>query len=422
MKQLKKAVHLLQMASGLVLFGCLPLFFNTLTRWTLYVFVATSVADYLLNKRYQDNPIFTWAKAPFWACVALFACLLGYIPLEQNTQHLSLLMESRTAFLAFGIMGIMGTKAPKPKYLAYTCVAVCVALILYVLYLGGVNHVFEHEDWRNSLIQLRHTRIHAHMAFNTFLNVGIAACFWLLKRSGKSLKSILWGLLIGLFYVCVGLSDGRLGFIASNVVLLMGIVYMLHTHYKKWMITGLLLMGLIGGAALLSHPKINTSDKLEENIRYHIWKECWHLYTQHPFVGVGTSTNAQRIADTFIASEEISKERFLIGSLKQTDMTGAHPHNQLLQSAMEYGIMGWIGMLLILVVPLAYMAKNNCDIMLTSIWIVILLQLQTEVIRGSLGDMQFCFYLFLTMNYAQQSAKKVKSRMQGHGQLPSTAG
>lgn len=421
MKHLKKSIRLLQITSCILLFACLPIFFNSVTRWSLYVFVVSSVIDYLLNKRFQNNPLFTWSKAPFWACIALYALMLVYIPLEQNTQNLRLLMESRSAFLAFGIMGVMGTQVPKAKYMAYACFAVCVALILYVLHMGLQHDIFAREDWRINLNYLRHTHVHAHMAFNTFLNVGIAVCFWLLKRCRRKSICILWGVLIGLFYACIGLSDGRLGFIASNVVLLMGIVYMLHTHHKKWMITGLLLIGLIGGVALLNHPKINTSGKFEENIRYHIWKECWQLYCQHPYIGVGTSTNAQRIANTFTASEEISSDNFLINSLKQTDMTGAHPHNQLLQSGMEFGIIGWICMLFILVVPLVYMAKNNCNIMLAAIWIVIFMQLQTEVIRGSLGDMQFCFYLFLTMNYAQQSAKKVTCRMQGHGQLPSTA-
>lgn len=409
MNQLKQSISHLQTAFGIALFASLPMYFNAVTRWSMLLFIVFSLLDYVVNERYRQT---TWswaAKAPFCAGIALFLLLLLYLPFEANTQHFGLLAESRTALLVFGILGLLGTRVPKAKYLAYTAIAVSLVLIGYVLYLSNPFTLFELENWRAYIIGIRHKYIHCHMAFNTYLNAAIVACFYLMKKQKRKPTKSLYGLLIAFIYVCVGLSDGRIGFLGSNLIIGLGITYLMHHKYHKAMYAALVVFAVLGTALVASHPKVSAESLTDKNIRKHIWITSLNVYQEAPLLGVGASTNAANLVNAFIASDVISQEIPLIEACLHPDISGAHPHNQLLQSAMEFGIIGLLLAFVLLFAPLAYMVNNKSNPLLVALWLAILLQLQTEVIRASLSELGFCYYLLLTMYYAQQGSKKVAS-------------
>lgn len=405
-QEIKKTVASIQIVSGLVLFACLPVFFNNVTRWAMYLFIAFSLLDYFLQKRYQQESFFTLNKAPFWACIAYFLLLIIYIPFEEYTRYVPLFIESRLSFLVFGILGILGTRVPKIKYVAYTCIIVSIGLLLYTLYLSHIHPPAVGSNWKRHLIMVRHTYIHAHMAFNMYLNIAIAACFWLIKTQKNKLKYA-WLLLVALFYVAIAISDARIGFAACNLLIVIGIYYLLGERHKKATIGVLLVCGILGGAILLNNHKVKRNIETNQDTRYDIWSESVALLKEHPLTGVGASTNITYITNAFIASPTVRKDRFLIYSCVHEDVMGAHPHNQLLQSTMEFGIFGLICMGCILLLPVYYGIKNKSDLLIVACWILVIIQMQTEVIRGSYGDLAFGIYLLFTMYYAKHSTKEI---------------
>jgi hypothetical protein len=77
---------------------------------------------------------------------------------------------------------------------------------------------------------------------------------------------------------------------------------------------------------------------------------------------------------------------------------------------LEYGIAGLLCALVLLFGPITYTLLNKSNIMLIAICLAIVIQLQTDVIRGAFGDFSFQYYLLFIMAYAQQSAKKIICR------------
>lgn len=419
-QRIKKTVSWLQTLSGLTLFACLPMFYNGVTRISMLLFIGLSIIAYFLDKRYQNPQFFTWQKAPYWACIIFFLLLLLYWPFEKDHQYIPIFIESRLAFLIFGILGLLDTKVPPIKYLAYTAICMSIVLIAYTLYLAYTQAPEVVTNWRMHIILTRHNNIHAHMAFNMYLNVAMATCFWLIKQHKKRLIQFTLIVLILLFYGSISFSNARTGFVASNIIVAAGIVYLLWDKYKIVTICTILALGIIGSALLLNNQKVERLLSTQKEVRYDIWVESIKLIKKNPILGVGASTNVDQIVNAFMDSESIKKDEALIEACLHPDITGAHPHNQLLQSCLEFGLLGFLTILGILILPLVYMVKNKSNLMLLTFWFIVVVQLQTEVIRGSLSDYAFCLYLLITMYYAQQSSKKVVRGMQRHGQLPST--
>lgn len=420
-QQLKKTVSGLQTLSGLTLFACLPMFFSGVTRISMLMFIGLSIVEYFLDKRYQYSQFFTLHKAPFWACIAYFLLLIIYAPFEQDTQHLPLFIESRSAFLIFGVLGLLDTKVPPAKYLAGIAIGMSTILIAYTLYLAYSQAPEVVTNWQKHIILTRHTNIHAHMAFNMYLNVAMAACFWFIKQYKSWFTRGALTLLIVLFYSAVAFSNARTGFVASNIIIMAGIIYLLWDKQKILVVSATVLLAIVGGTLILNNHKVEKMLSTQKDVRYDIWIESVSLLKQAPLLGVGASTNVEHLIDVFLDSPYIIRDRALIDSCLHPDISGAHPHNQLIQSSMEFGLLGLLTMLGILLLPIAYMVKYKCNLVLLTFWSVIVIQLQTEVIRGSLGDYAFCLYLLFAMYYAQQSSKKVVGSMQGHDQLPSTS-
>lgn len=403
----QRIVSCLQLLSASVLFLCTPFFFNDVTRLSLYVFVGMSVIDILVNKRYQNNPIFSLQKLPFWACIVYYLLQFIYYPIEQDLQHWAFFAENRLSFLIFGILGILGTPVIKAKHLLYLCIAGSLGIIGYLLYKTNLSNSY----WIHEMNQIRMQSIQAHMIVNMFMNIAIAGCFWQLKKQTTWYKIALYVALITLFVAFILLSGGRSGAIGTAVVLVIGILYLLRKYTYLKYISLLVIVSSIGAVMYVANSQRNNNlTSFENNLRFDIWHETIALIAEHPVLGVGVSTATSHISTTFSQSEEIKKDQFLIDLSQNGNTVGAHPHNQLLYATLEYGILGLLCALTLLFAPITYTLLNRSNIMLSALCLAIIIQLQTDVIRGAFGDFAFQYYLLFIMTYAQQSAKKVVCR------------
>lgn len=409
MNWVKQIISYLQLLSGTVLFASIPIYFNSVTRWSMIVFLVTSLIDGILQKRYAQTSLFSMEKLPFWACIATYALLYLYLPIDHAAAHWSILAESRLAFLLFGIVGIIGTQRIPTKILAYTSIIVSVCLIAYVALQLDANH-WRWDYWYKRFNYVRSMKIHAHMAFNMYLNIAMASCFWLIKNYRSWLKSIPLVLLILLFYGCTSISDGRIGILCGNIMMAFGVIYLLPTTYKKWAFAFIPIAVVASALVIGNHYKMQALNKFTQDDRFVIWSESFDTIKESPLLGHGAGESAQIMLESFKESEVLRKNSFLVEHAGiEKRIVGAHPHNQWLQSWMEHGIAGLLCATLWLLVPFICLIKNKSHLLVITLWGLIILQLLTDTTRGAFTDLFFCYYLLIAMNYAQKGSKEVVS-------------
>lgn len=137
-------------------------------------------------------------------------------------------------------------------------------------------------------------------------------------------------------------------------------------------------------------PSFNKS-----NPRKHIWVEAIDKIKESPIVGVGASTNAAQFKEILLRNEDLlMEEEFLIGNLRNDKVYGMHPHNQIMQSWQEYGL---LGLFVILGLFTTIILAIRGSLTLNLIFIPIFVQLQTEVIDGGITTIGFCTYIYLIL-------------------------
>jgi heptosyltransferase-3 len=130
-------------------------------------------------------------------------------------------------------------------------------------------------------------------------------------------------------------------------------------HQLTWFIAATILLGCL---FLTSHTvrdrlllvKSETADYIagksrdtSVGIRIQLWQGSWHLFTEHPFIGIGVNnfkTGMKELARRGVITEEAS--------------TFPHSHNELLYNLTTLGLIGLIGILALYVMPLRYFAAN----------------------------------------------------------------
>jgi O-antigen ligase len=131
------------------------------------------------------------------------------------------------------------------------------------------------------------------------------------------------------------------------------------------------------------------------NPREYIWEEGINKIKESPIVGVGASTNAAQLKEILLTNEDLIKtEKFLLDNLKQDKVYAMHPHNQIMQSWLEYGL---LGLLVILGLFTTVLLAIRGSLTLNLIFIPIFVQLQTEVIDGGITTVGFCTYIYLML-------------------------
>ena len=116
----------------------------------------------------------------------------------------------------------------------------------------------------------------------------------------------------------------------------------------------------------------------------------------------------------------VKVEYFLIQKLKEDKVYAMHTHNQIMQSWQEYGLIGLFAILALFVSIFVY-SRNSLSI--TLIFSMIAIQLITDVIDGSIGNLglSMYFYLMLIFICSKQMGKEQISGSKGALSSPSNA-
>lgn len=174
------------------------------------------------------------------------------------------------------------------------------------------------------------------IAFSLLLTVGILVASFYFFKSGSKKERALYSCLMVLYFVVLGFTGGRSGYIAL-IVLSPFVVFniMGRRHYIK-----ILAVCIVGVAFLFASPVVRSRfAKAKEDImlykkgdvntslglRFHMWEIAWSEIEKNPLSGVGTAG--------FKKSWEANKKDPSLPFI-------FHPHNSFIFMQVSYGILG----------------------------------------------------------------------------------
>lgn len=368
----------------------------------MILFFSSFVIDYLVSKRWREG--FKWDKSRVVSLFLLIqiALLFIYGFFEADSRYLSTFYEYRTAYIGFSLVGLLGISNKfKTRYFAYAAI---VSLIPFFISIYNALpswfynlQVFQHK--LNVISYVRSQEICSHMTINLFLCVGMILFSKVIAISKYKIEKVFSIFMILAFYILVMLSEGRVGMLNANIVLLFIILRFAIKKLKFFIPTIVVLLSsaIVLGLFMFSDNELTKDIKVfnKANPREYIWQEGVNQILDAPIIGHGASTNALQMKERLLNNKELcSIEKFLISHLKEDHVYGIHPHNQIMQNWQEYGI---LGLFTILGLFLSLLIVSKGSLSLTLINLIIFIQLQTEVIDGGITTVGFCMYVYLIL-------------------------
>ena len=214
--------------------------------------------------------------------------------------------------------------------------------------------------------------------------------------------------MILVFYAIIMLSDGRIGIFNASIILLFIILRFTVKKINYLIPILFVILSVICASYVLVFIDNPIKDKIfvlnKNNPREYVWKDGAELIKESPFIGVGASTNALRVKERLLNDEQLcSMEEFLIDHIKQDHVFAMHTHNQIMQSWQEYGLIGLFAILALFVSIFVYSRHSLSMILIFS---MVAIQLITDVIDGSIGNLAFSMYVYLLLIFSKQMGKR----------------
>ena len=415
-------------ACTLVLFCSIPFFYSRFTQYGLIFFFSSFAIDYVASERWKKGFKINYSRIISFFILLQIVLLYVYSFFELEPRYLSTLYEYRTAFLGFGIVGLLGVSDKfRVRYFAYpTLISVVVLCIsLYSIIPDWLTNLDSLNEKLTALRHIRATNICSHMTMNLFLCVGMALFCKVFTLSKYKLEKAFSLFTIFLYFALVVASEGRVGIL--NAFILLGCILLRISIHKLKLLIPILAMFIVITFSIFTIVITSNSIKSispsfnKSNPRKHIWVEAIDKIKESPIVGVGASTNAAQFKEILLRNEDLlMEEEFLIGNLRNDKVYGMHPHNQIMQSWQEYGL---LGLFVILGLFTTIILAIRGSLTLNLIFIPIFVQLQTEVIDGGITTIGFCtyIYLILVLLESKQMGKEKISSFKWISRSPSNA-
>ena len=330
----------------------LPLYINFGMRILLVLLVLTYLIEITIEERWKDTRIKGNKYVLFYLSI-LFYFLLQflYLPFEKNMLYFFQITEERLSFLVIGLIGLIGLNSYfKLKHFAWTYI---IASLLYCIFLlAHINReMILNNDVFNQLGLIRIKYLNSHMKFNFYLNASFVFVYYLLQ-SYKQQKKI-W---LKIFLYTSGfiillnlwLSEGRTGALTSIILLIMIFLHFMWGKNKFIAITLISVSCITFSIFILQNSRFNM-DKIKNEPRIQIWEVSLNELKESKLIGEGASTAWYNLNENLLASG--------LGPMK-------HAHNILLQTTIEYGLIGFINIILIFLSAYFAISKRYRFIML----------------------------------------------------------
>ncbi|HOH71459.1 MAG TPA: O-antigen ligase family protein [Paludibacteraceae bacterium] len=363
---MKKVIDYKQILNYINLIGCIlisirTLFYNIempylLNFGSLYLFFITWVIEFFVEKRWTN-----WrcdkTTIYFIVLISFFLLSLLYAPFD-TTKYFKNLLEKRYALLGFGIVGLFGlNKKYKLSYFLNTIIITAIVAIVFLISKIGWSTFFLSPNRDVLLTQTRIAYISAHMGFNLYLNFALVGIWYICTHKWNQMatwKHYAYGFALIVIFGILSLSEGRSGFVASILLICSFTVFEI---WKRRKILGLLII-LLAPIALYeasAHHSRMSEEMLRNEPRLALWHSAVDLITKKPLTGYGMS-RAQEMYDT-VNYKYCSPEYTEYVTSNQPMFTDSH--NQYIQTALEFGIIGLILLLFIYGAPIFICKKGR---------------------------------------------------------------
>ena len=403
-------LNYINLLSAILLTASLPLFMRY-QRPFLYIFFVTYILEFFFQKKWQNfrTDKLKWV---FIAFLVFFLLIPLYQLFESNHDYAGKIMQTRLPFLAFGLIGLFGfNKLYKLHYFAVTVLVSSFLIFCFLVFyrVGVADILFSSSEMHDPLSLARKTFINNHMAVNSYLNSALIFLFYLLNQ--KSVRKLDFCFKIA--YFIMGLSvvalllfpyEGRTGFLTAIIIISIMILY----KVWKWKrFVAILLSFVVGFAAFLlivEHPRMN-QQQFENNPRLVLWNISTDMIAKKPIFGYGSSTAADIFITKCTKSPQVkaTQDELLLRVIAEKNIVGAHPHNQYLQTTMEFGMIGLFLLLFFHIYPIFVVCEKRRIYVFLFLFISAL-QATTDVY--GCGYYPLMFVMILTLLLVSEDKKK----------------
>lgn len=397
--------------TALMLFASLPFYYNYFTQGALILFLGSWAFDVVLNQRWREV---RWADREqrlmmlIWgALLAYYLLDLLYYPIEQEREFWPIIVgQQRLSYVGFAIAGFVGLQRRYPlKPFLITGLLLVYGTLLSVLFIFEGWDVFMDPGggWTHYIFE-RQQHISPHMVYNLFCNTVLLMLFYQMRQESHRSKRIGW-LLVGLpIYLVICISDGRIGMIGAQLVVLAGVCRLMQVK-KRYFFAAMAIFTTLAAVLISIHPKFDhkTLTSQETNPRLLIWHLSAESIRHQAWYGCGSSSAAVQMRELMLSHEdEMSYDPHIAKALREEANVCTHPHNALLQAMMEHGIGGVVLMMIVLLVPFIIALRSPAPLLATAFWMCVNLQLLTEPIHSAFSEVTFCAYLILFLHLCRQ--------------------
>lgn len=356
-KQIGAVVSYLSLFSMLCVVATVPFYYGWCQRISLYLFALCYPLDYVVNRRWKG---WHWSEDK-WVYILMIAFFL-LTPLWQlfdttpPTPFYYHQLSLRVAFLVIGAMGLLGmTDKLRPTDVGYTMLLTSVCIIGYVLYKVQPLHCSSWHGFEAAFNWWRMCKVHSHMVVDVYMNIALVFGYHILRQPLRRWIKVVTGVLMVVVLFGLSISDGRTGLVTAACVALVLGVYVVSQWNKRLTIPVLLLTVFIGGWIVMQNQRIN-EDALRREPRWVVWRYSVEMAMDSPISGYGLSTLSRKFVEESVVDEEMNA-RYIHGVLDSQcfkdvprTMTFIHPHNVFLALWLEYGFIGPLLYLMLLIV------------------------------------------------------------------------
>lgn len=374
-----------------------------------YIYSLTLIIDIFVNKRYKNVKWFN-AKWTFVAMILFYLCIwIWHIFEETNLPYFQTTVEKRIGLLIAGVLGIYTNINPKlkPQYFAIPMMLTGLITFLFILYQIDFWHT-SYESlkvYQNIIADYRGIELKiSHMTFNLYMNCAIVFGFYGIITSSKLWKKIIYLLFIIPSILIVLTSEGRIGFITILVLLCIMSIYLISKYAKQLLIPLTTFIIIVSYIIFSNHYKIK--ERGFDDPRINIWELSINVIKEKPILGYGVSDGRSIFVEQMFNNNEI-KEQYLtpwFNLYPDCNQYSIHPHNMFLEIIIEFGIIGFTLILLILFLPLL-LNKGQKQMFLSLFILIFTFQGLTESPGSHLSMFILSWFLYILI-LTPISAKK----------------
>lgn len=376
---------------------------NPYKKYSLAIFITSGFIQILINKTWRN---FNWKKSNWYLILIPIFYLLGflYLPWDSNIDRLLWVQERKLAlFFVPIIILFVGLKSFNLKRICQILMLGTLYSIISVIILQYQQDSLHIKNFFTLFNHVRAISYSHHVPFNLLLNFSFVSSIYLLtKVKRRNIYEILFYIFTTIISSTFLLTtEGRIGLLTYAISLVVITIFYIG-RYRLWLgIVSFVIVGTIGTLLFINHPrvkritanKISTVDKAGQLPRIFIWGQSWEMIQERPILGYGIGDAQTEL------NRRYSKHNYNAGVVNNF-----HSHDQFLQGWTQFGILGLLFSLYILLYPIFFYIRRKRNELILFMGISLFIANITEpLLQVAFGIYPFCLVLFVM--FCQENSK-----------------